>query len=76
MDFLGYCPYQCGDTFGKKLRLHRTHQGFSQRALAGQLGVDPETISRWEADAWRPDKRTIGKVRRFLGDAFVNLGRR
>jgi DNA-binding XRE family transcriptional regulator len=72
MAFLGYCPYQCGNTFGRKLRLHRTHQGLSQRALARQIGVDPDTVSRWESGEWRPDKRTLGKVRQFLGGAFIN----
>ncbi|MEW8001043.1 MAG: helix-turn-helix transcriptional regulator [Candidatus Thiodiazotropha endolucinida] len=50
MDFLGYCPYQRGDTLGRKIMLHRTHQGLSQRDLARIVGIDPGTISRWEAD--------------------------
>ncbi|MEW8042474.1 MAG: helix-turn-helix transcriptional regulator [Candidatus Thiodiazotropha endolucinida] len=50
MDFLGYCPYQRGDTLGRKMMLHRTHQGLSQRDLARIIGVDPGTVSRWETD--------------------------
>ncbi len=67
MEFLGYCPYQCGNTFGTKLRLHRTHQGLSHRHLARRIGVDQGSISRWESGERRLGKRTIGKVRLFLG---------
>ncbi|MEW8050184.1 MAG: helix-turn-helix transcriptional regulator [Candidatus Thiodiazotropha sp.] len=49
MDFLGYCPYQRGDTLGRKIMLHRTYQGLSQRDLARIVGVDRGSISRWEA---------------------------
>ncbi|MEW7987469.1 MAG: helix-turn-helix transcriptional regulator [Candidatus Thiodiazotropha endolucinida] len=48
MDFLGYCPYQRGDTLGKKILLHCTHQGLSQRDLARIVGVDPGSILKWE----------------------------
>ncbi|MEW8287218.1 MAG: helix-turn-helix transcriptional regulator [Candidatus Thiodiazotropha endolucinida] len=46
MNFLGYCPYQRGDTLGKKILLHRTHQGLSQRDLARIVDVDPGSLSK------------------------------
>ncbi|MCU7847672.1 MAG: transcriptional regulator [Candidatus Thiodiazotropha sp. (ex Lucinoma kastoroae)] len=56
MNFLGYCPYQRGDTLGKKIMLHRAHQGLSQRQLAEQLKVDPGSVSRWETGVRCPIK--------------------
>ncbi|MES9969173.1 MAG: helix-turn-helix transcriptional regulator [Candidatus Thiodiazotropha sp.] len=62
MDFLGYCPYQRGDTLGKKIMLHRTHQGVTQRQLAQRLKVDPGSISRWETGVRFPMKGMIIKL--------------
>lgn len=39
------------------LRAWRTLNAISQEALAGRLGVDDLTISRWETGATEPQKR-------------------
>ena len=66
MDFLGYCPYQCGDTLGKQIRLYRTHRGLSHRGLAREIGVDPGTISRWETGDRQPKKRMVQRLKKFF----------
>jgi DNA-binding transcriptional regulator YiaG len=58
MGFLGYCPYQAAHTLGERLRLHRMHRGLSHRSLGRMLGIDPGSLSRWETDERRPDRRS------------------
>jgi len=48
MDFLGYCPVQYTKNLGDRIRLYRTHQGYSILELANILGVDECTLGSWE----------------------------
>ncbi|MCG7985332.1 MAG: transcriptional regulator [Candidatus Thiodiazotropha lotti] len=66
MKFLGYCPYQRAEGLGRKIMLHRTHEGLTQKAFARQLKVDPGTVARWEAG----DSRPTEKIARQLASAF------
>jgi len=75
MEFLGYCPYQDARSLGDRLRLHRMHRGLSYRALGKMLGIDPGSLSRWEAGERRPDRRSQGVIERFLTDADPLAGR-
>lgn len=49
------------------LRARRTQLGLSQEALAGQLGVDDLTVSRWETGATEPQKRLWPKIEEITG---------
>ena len=42
-------------TFGEKLQALRRERGLSQEALAEQLQVSRQAVSKWELDAARPD---------------------
>ena len=42
-------------TFGEKLQTLRRERGLSQEALAEQLRVSRQAVSKWELDAARPD---------------------
>ncbi len=42
-------------TFGEKLTGLRKREGLSQEALAEQLGVSRQAVSRWEQGAALPD---------------------
>lgn len=66
MAFLGYCPYQRGDTLAKQIFLHRIHRGLSHRELARLIAVDPGSISRWETGDRTPTKN----MRRVLEQFF------
>ena len=70
VSFLGYCPYQRAETFGDRLKLHRTHQGLSQRDLAKILDVDPGSLSRWESGKRQPS----GRIRKLL-EVFMQYER-
>jgi transcriptional regulator with XRE-family HTH domain len=42
------------------------HWGLTHRALAKLLNVDPGSLSRWETDERRPDRRSREVIERFL----------
>ena len=42
-------------TIGEKIALRRRNAGLSQEALAGQLGVSRQAVSRWETNESLPD---------------------
>ena len=67
MDFLGYCPYQVGDTFGRRLMLHRTHRGLSQRDLARAIGADPSSIARCETGECTPTIPAVRRLKKYFG---------
>jgi transcriptional regulator with XRE-family HTH domain len=47
--FLGYDPSPEPKTLGERIQATRYRQGISQRELARRLGIDPSTITAWEA---------------------------
>jgi transcriptional regulator with XRE-family HTH domain len=42
-------------------------EGISQEALAQQIGVAPNTISRWETSLYKPAMEDLEKIARFFG---------
>lgn len=47
--FLGYNPLVINSkSFGKQIRLCRIQNGLSLRKMARELGVDPDTVAKWE----------------------------
>ena len=65
--FLSYCPVKFPKTFGERLRLWRESFGLTQKQLAENVGVDQTTIREWEDDQHKPMKRSLEKVKDFLG---------
>lgn len=52
----------------KELRTnYNSGEGLSQDALAKQIGVSPNTISRWETSTYKPGWEDIEKISRFFG---------
>ncbi len=47
---------------GKNLKQHRTACGMTQEALAEQLGVTPQTVSRWESCVSYPDIELLPSI--------------
>ena len=54
-------------TFGEKLVRLRREKGLSQEALAGELGVSRQAVSRWEMGAAMPDSPNLLKLSRMFG---------
>jgi DNA-binding XRE family transcriptional regulator len=51
VNFLGF---QNGDTMAHRLVNHRKALGMTQKEFAGQIGVDPTTLTRWERGEREP----------------------
>ncbi len=52
--FLGYSPFNgTGQSLGERLRDYRRKTGLTQKKLAGEIGIDPSTLSRLEKNSSR-----------------------
>ena len=54
-------------SFGEKLQLLRKARGLSQEALAEQLGVTRQAVSKWELGDATPDLENVVALARFFG---------
>ena len=54
-------------TFGKKLLWQRRKNNMSQEALAAELEVSRQAISKWEQDGALPDASNIVRIARLFG---------
>ena len=54
-------------TFGEKLHRLRREKGVSQEALAAELGVSRQAVSRWELGEVVPDTANVLGVSRIFG---------
>ena len=58
----------------KELRRHyNSGEGISQDALARELNVAPNTISRWETGIYRPSLEDLEKLARFFGVSIISF---
>jgi len=67
IQFLGYDPIPPGGTLGARLRAARMARGWSQAELAGEIGVDPSTVSTWELRGeiqWPPSREIVARFLR------------
>ncbi len=61
-------------TIGEKINALRTGRGMTQEALAEELGVSPQAVSKWEKDTSIPDLPLLVKLADFFAvsvDALV-----
>lgn len=54
-------------TLGERIQTHRKRAGLSQEALAEQLGVSRQAVSKWEVDAAQPELDKIVVLARVFG---------
>ena len=54
-------------TIGETIALRRRTAGLSQEALAAQLGVSRQAVSRWETSESLPDAEKIVQLCQILG---------
>jgi transcriptional regulator with XRE-family HTH domain len=57
--FLGFNPLPECDSLAQRLVTHRRAKGVTQNSFARQLGVDPNTLARWERGDRTPAARFI-----------------
>ena len=65
IQFLGYNPLPAASSLSERLATTRRMLGLSQRKMARKLGVDPATLTGWEAGRHQPNRKSmelIGKV--------------
>jgi DNA-binding XRE family transcriptional regulator len=76
IEYLGYEPKLLPtQTLGQRIRAFRCFQGISQEDFAGQLGVNPTTLGRWERDECTPKSKLKKRLSAFLNDlSFVYGG--
>lgn len=60
-------------TIGEKIALRRRSAGLSQEALAGQLGVSRQAVSRWETNESLPDTERVLQLCRIFGVSADDL---
>jgi DNA-binding transcriptional regulator YiaG len=70
IEFLGYdpMPEPKPSDLAQRIQWTRRRRGLSLRELAKQLGVDPDTLRRWECGIRTPRGKYLALVGRFLGD--------
>lgn len=59
--------------FGDKIKQLREAKGMTQQAMAEQLHVTRQTVSRWESGARLPDLHTAKKIAELLGVSIDEL---
>ena len=64
--FLGYDPLPEPTNLIEKMTRFRWLQGWSQKELAYNMGVDPCTISSWERGEHCPTPESKAKIERYL----------
>jgi transcriptional regulator with XRE-family HTH domain len=52
---------------------YNSGEGLSQEALATQLKVAPNTISRWETGTYRPSLQDLERISRFFGVSVMSF---
>jgi len=54
-------------------RAYAAGEGISQEALARELKVTPNTISRWETGTYRPNLEDLDRLARFFGVSVLEF---
>src|SRR5579884_654924 len=65
---------QTSTLFSTRLLEYRIRKGWSQATLAGKIGVDEETVRRWEKGETRPNKYAQQKLREVFEATSEELG--
>ena len=52
---------------GQLIATARTSKNLNQKQLAGQLGISPQILSRWESNREVPSNQEIAKIDKILG---------
>jgi transcriptional regulator with XRE-family HTH domain len=66
IEFLGFNPFQNGDTMAHQLINHRKALGMTQKEFAGLIAVDQSTLARWERGERIPRGNLLDRVNRAV----------
>jgi len=67
IDFLGRNPFESvAENLADKIKAYRRLRGFSQKKLAGLLGIDQTTLAGWERGEHQPTKRLHDKLESYF----------
>lgn len=58
---------------GNQIKMLRQRRGITQEALAEQLGVSPQAVSKWEREAAAPDIGLLPEISAFFGVTIDQL---
>lgn len=61
------------NSIGKQILKFRKTNGASQTALANFLGVQPQTVSKWEREICLPDIEKLPQIAAFFGISLDEL---
>jgi transcriptional regulator with XRE-family HTH domain len=67
--FLGYNPLPVAGTLAEQLVRQRTSLGLSQKEAAGEIGVDPGTLAKWERGEREPAGGFLRRVQTWFEQA-------
>ncbi len=60
-------------TVNEKIYRYRTEKGMSQEALAEEIGVSRQSVSKWETGAALPDTEYVVKMAKLFGVSIDDL---
>lgn len=66
IEFLGFVPFEVGESLADRVRAWRTVHGVPRDELARRLSVDPSTAYRWEAGETTPQGKTREQLEGLL----------
>lgn len=69
IEFVGYNPLPPATSLAERLIRARTSIGLTQKNSAKRIGVDPDTLARWECGEREPAGEVAARVMRFLARA-------
>ena len=72
LKFLGYDPFPASVSLADKLRAVRRKLGFTQKAFAERLGVDPVTLRKWEQGRARPNRGSLKIIKKAFVDTAID----
>lgn len=70
--YLGSEPWKEPSTLAEALIAERRRRGLSVARAAVVLGVDEETLGRWESGTWKPQPQSRRRIRSFLAATGPN----
>ena len=68
--FLGYCPWHPINTLPEKLKVWRESLGLTRKQLSLKIGIERNTVARWERGISRPWSRLLKKLTAYFSKEF------